>query len=231
MALTMRLLNCLALLASTATASSTAFAEENGFELGGRLGYGFPWGHTSEPIWRGDALDGRALNDSVTGQLPVQVDLGYRINPQLFVGGYLSYGVGFVGEECDDIDGACSAGDLRFGGQLIYHFTAITLGNAGWIGGGIGFESLRLEQSSNSGDSTVQTLTGFELLNFQAGYDVAISDAFRLGPYVMLTVAQFSEVDEASELGDTRTRQSEEIDDPARHGWVMFGVKGTFGAF
>ncbi len=227
----MRLLHCLAVVAAVGSVSSTALAKESGFEFGGSLGYGFPWGRIFDPPPGADTDGNLAVRNWVSGQIPLQVDIGYRINPQVFVGGYLGYGIGFVGDECDDLNADCNAGDLRFGGELIYHFTPITEDNAGWIGGGIGFESLRVEQKYDFGDSMEQTLTGFEFLNFQVGYDIAISDKFRLGPYAMLTVAQYAEASYEADYGDVKVRQSDDIDDKAMHGWVMFGVMGTFGPF
>jgi len=65
--------------------AGTASAE--GFELGARLGYGLPMG---------DAVKDAKLSDSVSGQIPIWLDVGYRIDESLFVGAYGQYGITMV---------------------------------------------------------------------------------------------------------------------------------------
>jgi hypothetical protein len=188
--------------------------KESGFELGARLGWGFPLG---------DASKDNALSDGISGQIPLQVDLGYRLNPQLFLGGYFMYGIAFVDECPSGAD--CSASDVRLGAQVTYHFTPITEGNAGWIGGGLGYEWASSSVEAGGGESTV-SFDGFEFFNIQGGYDFKVSDQFRVGPYGMFTLAQFSNASvEVPGFGE----QEGDIEEKGLHEWLFVGVKGSFG--
>jgi hypothetical protein len=91
-------------------ATTPAAKKEGGFEIGVRLGYGLPMG---------DLAKDAKLSDSVSGMLPIWLDIGYRINPNIFVGGYAQYGIAFV-KDCPD-SASCSASSIRFGAQAHYH--------------------------------------------------------------------------------------------------------------
>ena len=197
---------------------ATASAQESGFEIGGRVGYGSPLG---------DAAGGEgdnALSDLVSGQIPLQLDAGYRLNSQLFLGGYFQYGIAFDGLESCDTDGvSCSANNLRLGAQVQYHFQPITTDSA-WVGGGIGYEWVNVFIEQGGVDGTLSA-RGFEFLNVQGGYDFNVADKFRVGPFAALTLAQYATVS----MDVDGTTVSNSIDDKALHSWLLLGVKGTFG--
>ena len=74
---------------------------------------------------------------------------------------------------------------------------------------------------------------GFEFVNLQAGFDIPATETVGIGPFLMLTLAQYSNVsvscsgtvcDQAGFTGDTQ----QEIKGKALHEWVLFGVRGTF---
>ena len=52
-------------------------------EIGARAGVALPVGSSA---------NGVSLGDAVAAQVPIQVDLGVRLNPHFFLGGYGSYG-------------------------------------------------------------------------------------------------------------------------------------------
>jgi hypothetical protein len=192
--------------------------KDSGVELGIRLGWGFPLGDAS-------GENEGELSTFVLGQIPLHMDLGYRLNPHIFLGGYFQYGVAFPGDDCTEAPGNpdCAASDVRIGIQGIYHFTPITTGNSIWVGAGIGYEWLSVTREVAGVESTT-TRGGFEFLNVQAGYDFEVSEQFRVGPYGMFTLAQFSNL--STELDGLE----EEADfDKALHEWLFVGVKGTFG--
>jgi hypothetical protein len=195
-----------------------ASGKESGFELGARLGWGFPLG---------DVEDDYELSEFILGQIPLQLDLGYRLNPQLFLGGYFMYGIAFAeraacGDSGEDFD--CSASDVRLGIQGIYHFTPITEGSAGWVGAGVGYEWASLTSGDGAPGEVTFRLDGFEFVNIQGGYDFRVSDQFRVGPYGMFTLAQFS--NQSTEVNGSE-RESDA--DKVLHQWLFVGVKGSFG--
>lgn len=74
----------------------------------------------------GDVDGSAALGDVAQSQFPQQVDVSYRIGSRLSLGGYFSYGIGFVSgdlkEDCDAVDADCSASGLRTGVQMNLSF-------------------------------------------------------------------------------------------------------------
>lgn len=210
-----------ALTASVLTASfaSAAHAQDAGLEIGARVGYGIPLGDAV-----GGEGDDNALSDVVSGQIPLQLDLGYRPDPQLMLGGYVQYGIAFRASEVCDNDGtSCSASNVRLGLQVQYHFQPITT-DGGWVGGGIGYEWLNL--GAEAGDVDVSAgLQGLEFLHAQGGYDFNAADKFRVGPYALLSLARYS----TQSLEWAGRSESDSIDQRAFHSWIMVGLKGTFG--
>jgi hypothetical protein len=204
-----------------------AFAEahDSGFEAGLRVGYGLPFGEL-----RADS----DLNDGISGQIPLWLDVGYRLNPALFLGGYVQYGFGFVGgaidESCDDTDGVdCSATDIRLGLQLHYHIAPRSTANP-WLGLGVGYEWMSLGVEAG-GDEAVFTSSGFEFINLQAGLDFGLADHLFAGPFISLSLGQYDEVsvDCDGAICSTLGRAGDaEIEDTATHGWFVLGVRATY---
>src|SRR5512140_2263112 len=105
-----------------------------GFGASLRLGYGAPMGKvTAGP--NGD------LASAFSGQVPIQVDLGYRVTPQLTLAVYGQYARSFVAERvgCDQPEVRCSAASLRGGVEVFWRFLP---GRAldPWVGCGTGYE-------------------------------------------------------------------------------------------
>jgi hypothetical protein len=205
----------------------SAFAEEHssGLEAGLRLGYGLPFGELRQDS---------DLSDGISGQLPLWLDVGYRLNPEIFVGVYVQYGFGFVGgaidDGCDDSDEVdCSATDVRLGVQLHYHIAPRSEANP-WVGLGLGYEWMSLGVEAE-GQEAVFTSSGFEFLNLQAGLDFRLARHLFAGPFVSVSLGQYDEVSVdcdgvlCSALGASTDT---EIDDTAIHGWVVLGLRGTY---
>ncbi len=193
--------------------------KDSGFELGVRLAWGFPLGDAT------GENEGELSNFAI-GQIPLHLDVGYRLNPHIFLGGYFQYGIAFPGDDCAEApeNPDCAASDVRIGIQGIYHFTPITAGNAVWVGAGIGYEWLSVTGEVAGVESTT-TLGGFEFLKLQAGYDFEVSEQSRIGPYGMFTLGQFSTL--STEL-DGLEEEDDDFD-KALHEWLFVGVKGSFG--
>src|SRR5690606_37726648 len=132
------------------TLSSAAFAQ--GFEIGGRLGYGIPMG---------EATEDNDMSDGISGQIPLTLDIGYRAIEPLFVGIYLGYGFGFLSSDqedaCDLVNADCSVSTFDFGLQAQYHL-APGSGTDFWFGGGLGYESFTASQDAGC---TTGSVTAF----------------------------------------------------------------------
>lgn len=187
------------MLAAVAAVALVAPSVSNAqFSVGLRLGFA--------PAM-GDAAKDVKMSDGAKSQVPVQVDALYQVIPNLKVGGYFSYGFGQSG--CPEgVD--CSFNVMRFGIQGQYAFSPIS-GFAPWAGVGTGYEIL----STDLGGESFNT-TGFEFLNVQGGADYKVAEKLSVGPYLQLSVGQYSKAD------------GESIPEKGVHQWLGFGVRGTF---
>jgi hypothetical protein len=224
----MRILLGLAAFVVLSTVPSRARAKETGVELAGRISYGIPFGKIADD-------EDYGMRDWFTSQVvPVQLDVGYRVTQRVFVGGYFSYGAVQVGDVCESdkfADIACDSRDVRAGAEVTYHFSPPSE-DAGWIGGGVGYEWLTIRQRVEDEGKTWDSYTfhGFEV-HAQAGYDFSATDYLRIGPYALVGVGRFSATSTAFEHDVESGRISDPIDDRAQHGWLMFGLKASFGPF
>ncbi|RYE84347.1 MAG: hypothetical protein EOO75_18220, partial [Myxococcales bacterium] len=109
-------------------------ALHRGFEIGLRAGYALPLGKTAAEV---------KLGDVYAAKIPIQLDVGYRITPQVYLGAYGQYGIGVLDSElkdgCDAVNVDCSSSNIRFGVNATYHF--LTRGTfLPWAGLGFGYE-------------------------------------------------------------------------------------------
>jgi hypothetical protein len=219
-------------LSGFAVLGTASQARAEGFELGARLGYGIPMGEIEE---------NSDLSDSISGMIPLQLDLGYRVLPELSLGGYFMYGFGFAGDDlsdaCDNLDDLpgvtadCSTHDLRLGIQAHYHFLPRKTLDP-WLGLGVGYEWITFGTDISGGGRELDvsaTGRGFEFLNLQGGLDFKVADGLALGPFLSFSIGQYSD-SSASCSGNACADDSasEEIDSKALHQWLLLGIRGTF---
>lgn len=180
----------------------------------------------------GDAFQDRyddttyQMSDGIKSQIPLQLDVAFPVSPQVSLGGYLSYGFGQVGgdvkDECDYYNLDCSARSVRLGVQALF-----ALGNPGtgftpWVGAGLGYEWAGFEQKGG-GESYELTANGPEL-NLQLGGDFRTSPQFSVGPYMMLSIGRYSNVEvNTSFMGSGKVSIDETV-----HQWLGFGIRGKF---
>ena len=195
-------------------AAGTAFAQDGKIKLGLRLGYALPAGKIGDVSVAGQTADGGKLSDHVSGQIPIWIDAGYMVIPNLLVGLYGQYG--FISTK--DCDG-CSAHDLRIGIQGQYHFTPEQSIDP-WLGIGFGYESLGTSQTV-AGQSFDASAHGWELLNLQGGVDFEVIPKFTVGPFLSFSLDQFSSESSGGTSIDYTSKQL--------HEWILIGAKGTFG--
>jgi outer membrane protein W len=190
-------------------------ADAAGFDkkimLGVRTGYSIPMG---------DAAKDAPLNDGVSGMIPLQLDLGYRVTPNIVVGGYFQYGFVMVKDCPDGAD--CSGNDLRFGVQGQYHLSPGESINP-WFGVGLGYEILK-NKAEAAGVEVTASSKGMEFLNLQGGADFAVADGIGVGPFVSLSLGQFSK----AKIEGGGMEMDGDIEDKAMHQWLTIGVRGTF---
>ncbi|MBV9947407.1 MAG: hypothetical protein JOZ69_11200 [Myxococcales bacterium] len=207
-------------------ASGTAGAapEGTGIEVGARLGFGIPLGGV-------DGNNGDDLNKTIGNMVPIWLDAGYRVIPNLYVGAFFMYGFGSLGSQasmlCNQPGAGCSVHDTRFGANAQYHIT-IPGPLEPWIGAGLGFEWLGGSASVNNASGGFGT-SGFEFFNLQAGIDYKAMSNLGIGPFLALTFAQYDNQSQDGQLFvPNGGSASMGINNKALHEWLIFGVRGTF---
>jgi hypothetical protein len=187
------------------------------FSLGLRLGYAKPAGEISV----GDLkLDQNAF---ITDQIPVQLDIDYRIAFGLTVGIYGSYGRGTPSEGTDSAactgsadDGSCQTATVyRAGAQITWSLPFPLI--KPWFGAGVGYEWAKItrEDAKNVG------ARGPERINLQFGIDVAIP-YIRVGPFAQWTNGTYRR--ESISTDGTAV----DVADTVRHGWLYYGLRVRF---
>src|SRR6266545_5920922 len=165
--------------------------------VGGRVGYGMPFGEISA---------GAPQRDVISSGVPLQLDAGFKLGP-VDGGAYFSYGFAQPDSSCG---GSCSANVIRAGLQGSLH-SEIRPGREVWAGVLAGYERM----SVGGGDASVSGWAG----GLQGGFDFA-SSTTGFGPFMSLTVGQFSNV--------TEDGASASITDKKFHGTFQLGVRGFF---
>ncbi|MEI9936560.1 MAG: hypothetical protein WDO69_04975 [Pseudomonadota bacterium] len=200
--------------AGMAHAQSAAPARE-GFQIDVRTGFALPMGNFSKDL---------KLADLTTGQVPVITDIGAKVLPELFVGGYL--GVAFGGEAgtakaaCNLNGGGCTSLGFLLGLEAQYHFLPGGSVNP-WLGYGIGVESIGLTPGNNGGDTA--TASGFQFARLMGGADFRINRVFGVGPFVDFSLGKYSTVS-----GGTAGSDSRDIPETAVHEWLTLGARFVF---
>jgi hypothetical protein len=215
----------------SATEPSTS-ASPTGLELGVRTGYALPMGQatgSSSVTVNGTTLttQGQDLSNVVDGQLPFWLDVGYRLSPALYLGGFVQFAVIFPhstqNNGCGQNGVSCGGNDIHAGIDLHYHFLPKTSFDP-WAGVGVGYEWLNMNASSG-GQSAGEQVVGWQFVNFQLGGDYKISPNLGIGPFMMLSLGQY---DSYSFSGAAQSQPGGDIPSKALHEWLTFGVRGTY---
>lgn len=176
--------------------------------VGVRSGYALPLGDY-------DATS--RMSDLVTGQIPIQLDAGWRFR-RLTLGGYASYGFGSVAgamkDQCDAANQRCSSTSLRIGGQIAYSFAQPYEPLDPWIAVGIGYEGITVKRY------TSETRNGSEWAILQGGLDWRLSTATSVGAFASLSFGTYTDVSGGSQPGVITNR--------GVHEWVTLGLRGSF---
>jgi outer membrane protein len=160
-------------------------ASRSGVSAGLRVGVGFP---------AGTLLPGSPLSDTIGLLFPVTFDLGYRINPRWYVGGYLSLAYATAAASTCGYQGtsaaSCYETDIRMGVDVQYGFRPGEFLQP-WVGLGLGWEILNSLESDNTGNYSTST-NGVEFAHVDLGVDLRMTDTTRLGPYFLTTFGEYN---------------------------------------
>jgi hypothetical protein len=230
----------LSLFLSALHPASAAEPSPTGIEVGVRTGYALPLGQVTGAgtltvngtTYQTQSLD---LSKDFSGQVPIWIDAGYRITPQLYVGAYFQYGVAFLPSDaangsCGQNGVSCSGSDVLVGANVHYHILPAGQFDP-WLGVGTGYEWANFSVSQGGQSGGLQ-IVGWQYVNFQVGGDYKVAPNFGVGPFVMLSVGQF---DSFSSSGAVQTAlqsagapTSGDYQNKALHEWLTFGVRGAY---
>jgi len=179
-----------------------------------RSGYALPFG-------RATSAAGDNLSATVAGDVPLGLEVNYRLNPQVYLGAAFQYGFSSMSDTLKNAcpsGVSCSAHTVRVGVNAFYHLSPRQTIDP-WVGVGMNVETLTFTAAAG-GASSGATIWGFELLDAQFGLDYQASSLFSIGPFLSASLSQYSYVDSPVASGN--------IANKAVHGWFKFGLKMSF---
>lgn len=193
-----------------------------GFQMALRTGVSIPLG---------DVEKDSKMSEAFGPQVPLIVDIGGKIIPNLFLGGYL--GIAFGGaagrfsDACNRADFTCVAVGFRIGAQIQYHILPDAKMNP-WIGYGIGYEAVGLGGSKDDNNKFSAAVGGVEFAHLMAGLDFRLSRGFGIGPFADFSIGQYSKASTETTIGGQTTKVDGDVKDTALHQWLTVGAKFTF---
>lgn len=179
---------------------------DTGFNLGLRASVAVPFG-----LSRSDPNHMR-LADQIAYAIPIGADVGYVVDPHVFIGVYLLYGFAAnaggsrASAYCNDPSLTCSANTWRFGASARWHARPKAQLDP-WVGLAFGYSIMNLEADDSTGPQLSASLHGVEL-SALAGADFKPRSFYGLGPLVELSMGHFE--------GDSAT---------AIYGYFAFGAR------
>ncbi len=175
--------------------------------LGARLGYGAVGGDVVKDVKASSWID---------YEIPLQVDVSYKIVPNLSVGAYYAYGFGAVKSG----SGLDSVRDMRAGIQAAVAFLPRAKLDP-WIGAGTGWGWLGAK-----GGGAEMTINGWEKLTIQAGLDYHLTDKAAVGLFASYASGEYRD-GKITIPGTKWASGSIGSGEAATHGLFTIGVRGT----
>lgn len=204
-----------ALTVPAVTLAEEAPAAQHGLQL--KLGLGTGFG-----IPMGDAKKEEKLADVYGGEIPVELELSYRITHAISAGVYAGYGIGLVSS--NEVNGVRVSDELdsiaawRFGVQGEYEFPK--------VGPALPFAGLRVgyvTETLKLAAGGVTKASGWEYFTVVGGADFEVANRFAIGPFVSFSLGEYTQEQAAG--GSSESIPSAER---ALHEWLTMGVRGSF---
>lgn len=226
-----------ALLAALSAPAEPAASEARPFHLALRTGFGLPLGSYADvrqigPLRDEDVI---SLSDDVHGAIPLWLDLGYRVHPNVMLGAYVMYGLVLPksAEVDNPLAGGCPEGldcfgaGIRAGLQAQYAFSPGAPIEP-WLGVALGVEWITSHVQGQAFGFDLDIATshfGPDPLQLQGGVDFRLGPAFALGPFAALSVMQYTSCTAELDGESIECR----LPDKAWHGWLVLGLRGSLG--
>ncbi len=175
--------------------------------LGARLGYGAVGGEVVKDVETSSWVD---------HEIPIQVDVSFKLLPRLSLGAYYAYGFGSVKSG----SGLDSANDTRAGVQAAFAFLPGETLNP-WIGAGTGWGWLNAK-----GGGVEMTISGWEMLTVQGGLDYGLSKTAAVGLFASYSTGEYRN-GKITIPGTKWASGSIGSGEVASHNLFTIGVRGT----
>ncbi len=198
---------------------STLPPAARGFQAALRSGLQLPWGEVSD-------VEGDEISARYGWQVPILVDVGFKLNKPWFIGAYAGAGYGSIGsgnvaeQACAAPGVTCSTLSYQLGAQLQYHVGPSDRLNP-WFGLGGGYEWFRQELRS-SGYSEEQETSGLALLKLLLGLDYRYQQLFGFGPFIEASFGRFQAT--RTFVDGDRTHEGP-VEPGAWHGFLTLGAR------
>lgn len=204
----------------------------SGFQNALRIGAEIPFGDVPQ---RGIAqVDVDSINGYVQWRFPIWADVGYRVSPTWWVGGFLQVGLGPAGDECPG-DRDCFWSDFRLGLAARYHFLPLSEWDPS-VGLGVGYDWFETVAVLGVDiDGTTQTLRFLRNLGgmratIDIGADYYLGKAFSVGPFLAFSGgAWFSDTISCPDVLAGVCPSGSSVDNGYFHGSVALLARGRFG--
>ena len=179
------------------------------FVIGVRpFGYGIPMGNIAS---------GSKLSDLTSGSIPLGLDAGYLVIPNLMLGVYAQYAIAGGGTNWMG-----SGSDVHLGIQAQVHPLLSGLADP-WFGLGVGYEILSTS-AELMGYTATAKVKGPEFANLQAGLDFRVWSTLGIGPYASFSLGQYTT---QSGSAPGQGSQSGSINNKAMHEWLTIGAHAS----
>jgi len=157
-----------------------------------------------------------ALSDTITGYVPLRLDVGYRIARHFYVG--VDAQLATILPNACPLGATCSGSNVRFGAMAAYHLLPGSVVDP-WLGLGMGFERLSVSRTVDGTTGEISA-RGLELLDLDLGVDLRPTRALRIGPVLSSTFSRYTRV----AINGNATSDF----DPSLHAWVLIGFRGAY---
>jgi hypothetical protein len=195
-------------------------------ELGVRVGYGIGVGKTT---------DHSEIQHRMSGALPIGFDLGVRVHPRWFVGGYGEYAVGYTSTTLEANCSECTDTWLHLSLAVQYRLLMRDQMDL-WVGLGTGRHWLNSTLAPLRNDlppnnvlrEQTRAFSGPEFVTFQFGGNFEPTEGIAVGPFSALSLGAFSKAEELCSGLCPTERRDLDIGDSDMHVWFRTGLRVVF---
>lgn len=185
-------------------------AAQSGFQLHVALVYLRTFGNADETS---------AMSDFVGPGIGIQVGIGGRFTPHIYLGGYLGVGGGKGSPPACEF-GPCSS-SLAIAGIEARYMLKPAAAYDPWIGLGVGFDGASVHVGFDEKQEVA--LDGYDWVVLSTGVNLRRRHSWGFGFFVSGAVGQYT----SRTMTDGNVTTKSDVADPQVHGWLTLGLRGV----